>query len=82
MVGLTLGDNVLEQPSSTEPAIIHHVKLVVGDAFRNHVNMMEVVFSSVGWGLVSSAWGASVRGIVCDNLDLHLILRLGGFDAV
>jgi hypothetical protein len=48
---------------------------VVGDAHRNFVKVVEVVFASVSWGMVSSAWGASLVAIVCDNLDLHFLLH-------
>jgi hypothetical protein len=33
------------------------------------------VFLAVGWGLVTSAWGANIVGNICDNLELHLLLR-------
>ncbi|KAL3804804.1 hypothetical protein ACHAWO_005333 [Cyclotella atomus] len=54
---------------------MHRARLVIGDVHREEVKVLEVVFASFGWGLVSSAWGASVTSIICDNLDLHLILR-------
>jgi hypothetical protein len=53
----------------------HQVNLVVGVAHRNRVRVLEVVFDSIAWGIICSAWGACIARVVSDNLDLHQLLR-------
>ena len=63
---------------STSPAhnyLMHRVNLAIGVAHRNKVQVVEVVFSSVAWGLICLTWGATVSRIVCNNLDLQLLLQ-------
>ena len=59
--------------SSSEPDSssnrVHSIALVVGTANRNKVLVTEVIFTSVAWGLVCSAWGACVNQVLCDNLS-------------
>lgn len=52
---------------------VHQINLVVGIADRNRVTITEVIFDSVAWGIVCSAWGASVNRILCDNLSLSVL---------
>ena len=52
------------------------VQLEVGADHRDELTVVELVFDSVAWGLICSAWGASVAYIYTDNLELRQILRL------
>ena len=52
------------------------VQLSVGVDHRSDLLVLEVVFESVSWGLVCSAWGASVGFILTDNLELHQSLSV------
>ena len=78
-MGLTVGDSpgaeiTTMSNSSSRLCRAHQVSLVVGVAKREEICVCEVVFSSVAWGLICSAWGASVSRIICNNLELEVIL--------
>ena len=52
---------------------VHEISLVVGTAERNHVPVTELIFHSMSWGIVCSAWGAKVNRLICDNLSLFVL---------
>jgi len=39
------------------------------------LKVMELVFSSLAWGWICATWGTTVDEILCNNLNLHDILR-------
>ena len=52
---------------------VHEIKLVVGTARRNQLTITELIFESMAWGLVCTAWGATLKRVVCDNLSLSVL---------
>ena len=54
---------------------VHEIRLVVGTEQRSKVLVTEVIFHSVAWGIICSAWGASVNKVLCDNLSLSLLSK-------